>query len=94
MTLLDGQIGKQSRLGAALDSLMDFRRLVFAALITLVIFVVTTPAVFYFGFAYFTAKTAPWWVDALMGVWALSLFLGCSAFLILGLAKFIGNRED
>jgi hypothetical protein len=63
------------------------------ALILLVIFAFTTPAVFYFGFAYFTAKMAPWWLDVLEVVWVLTLILGCSALVLLGAAKIIGSRE-
>jgi hypothetical protein len=94
MTLLDSKLAKQTLLERIIDPLMNNRRLVLVAAATFAISVLTTPVVFYFAFAYLTAKEGPWWLDPMMGVWSLSLFLSGSALLLLGLAKLIEIRRD
>jgi len=73
---------------------MNGRRLVIIAAAIFATSVLTTPVVFYFAFAYFTAKEGPSWLDPMMSVWSLCLFLSGSSLLLLGLAKFMGNRRD
>jgi hypothetical protein len=78
MTLLDGKLAKQSLFERIADPLMNSRRLAIIAAAIFATSVLTTPVVFYFAFAYFTAKEGPWWLDPMMSVWSLCLFLSGS----------------
>ena len=94
MGILDGQLGKQTFLSPLVDRLLEAKQLLNIGLAIFFAGIRLTPFVFYFGFAYFTAKTAPWWLDTITDVWVLSIFFGGLILLLLGLAKFIGSRED
>jgi hypothetical protein len=94
MTLLDDKLAKQTLFERIVDPLMNSRRWVIVAATTFAISVLISPVVAYFLFAYFTAKEGPWWLDPMVSVWSLSLFLSGSALLLLGLAKLMESRRD
>jgi hypothetical protein len=76
------------------DRFGDLNRLFRIAICVFIGGVLLTPIDIYFGFAFFTAKAAPWWLDAIEGLNASAFFLGGLAVLVLGLAKLMAKSED
>ena len=91
MDLIDGKPRKRSIVDAVFDRFTDVDRLFRIAVCVFIAGVLLTPVSFYFGFKFFTARAAPWWLDAIDGLNASALVLGGFAVLVLGLTKLMGR---
>jgi hypothetical protein len=94
MSLLDGQLKKQSFFDRVIDRFMNEARFLNVVLTVFFSSILLAPVVVYFSFAYFTAKVGPWWLDVITNLDFLGFFLSGSALVVFGLAKMIGNRRN
>ena len=93
MSLLDGQLGKQSLLDKVVGRLGDINRLFRLSITVFVTSILLTPVVIYFCFRYFTATVSPWWLDVIASLNFFAFLLSGLATLVLGLAKAFDKRE-
>lgn len=94
MSLLDGQLGKQSFVDLLIDRVVDLDRFFRIAIGVFATSILLMPVVIYFCFAYFTATVGPWWLDVITGLNISAFLLSGLALLVFGLAKLMARRED